>query len=153
MARLSDSQQLARPSRGALRAVLSLIGVVATFEGARGVVQGASQVVDGGRVSANVDSEYRFYAAWYHVLGLLLLSAARRPEAEARIIRACAGGFLLAACGRVLSMRAVGPPHRLQKVLMALEFVIPAVIVPWQAQVARELTTDGQDRSGSRGFE
>jgi hypothetical protein len=117
--------------------VLAMLGAVATFEGARGVLQGTNQVVASGPVSANVDSEFRFYSSWYHVLGLLLLTAARRPEAETRIIRACAGGFFLAACGRVLSIRTVGPPHRLQKGLMALEFAIPVIVLPWQSRVAR----------------
>jgi hypothetical protein len=116
--------------------LLTALGAVATFEGVRGVVQGARQVVAGGPVSSNVDSEYRFYSAWYAVFGLLLLGAARRPEHEARLVRAGAGGFLLAATGRVLSARTVGPPHRLQRALMAIEFVLPAVLVPWQARVA-----------------
>jgi len=124
-------------SRRALQAVLTVIGTVATVEGGRGVLQGASQVVDGGTVSANVDSEYRFYSSWYQVLGVLVLRAARRPESETTIVRACGAGFFVAACGRVLSMRSVGSPHLLQKGLLALEFAIPAVIVPWQAAVAR----------------
>ncbi len=123
--------------RRSLQAVLAVLGAVATVEGARGVVQGARQVVDGGPVSANVDSEYRFYSSWYHVLGLLLLDASRRPESETRLVRACAGGFLLAACGRALSIRSLGPPHRVQKILMALEFAVPVVVVPWQGRVAR----------------
>lgn len=90
-----------------------------------------------GPVSANVDSEYRFYSSWYHVLDVLLLVAARRPEADTRIVRACAGGFLLAACGRALSIRVAGRPHRFQTVLVALEFVISVVVVPWRERVAR----------------
>src|SRR5215207_5196764 len=84
---------MAPPSSGraGLVGLLTAIGAVATFEGARGVVQGTHQVVAGGPVSANVDSEYRFYSAWYAVLGVLLLGAARRPERETRLVRACAG--------------------------------------------------------------
>ena len=123
--------------RSGLQVLLATIGLVAAVEGARGVVHGARQVVRGGPVSANVDSEYRFYSAWYHVLGVLLLGAARRPEAETTVVRAAAGGFLLAAVGRVLSIRAAGPPHPLQKGLMVAEFAIPAVVVPWQAAVAQ----------------
>src|SRR5256885_16052843 len=87
--------------------------------------------------SANVDSEMRFFASWYAVLGVLVLRAARRPESEATIVRACAAGFLLAACGRVLSTRALGPPSPVFKVLMGLEFAVPAVIVPWQVAISR----------------
>ena len=123
--------------RAGLVALLTALGAVVTFEGLRGVVQGARQVVGGGPVSANIDSEYRFYSAWYAAFGLLLLGAARRPEHEARLVRAGAGGFLLAATGRALSSRTSGPPHPLQRALMAVEFVLSAVLVPWQARVAR----------------
>ena len=67
-------------SRKALQLVLSALGAVATAAGARGMVEGAAEVVDAGSYSSNVDSEYRFYAAWYHIAGLVLLRAARRPE-------------------------------------------------------------------------
>src|SRR5215216_3258990 len=73
--------------RAGLVGLLSALGVVATFEGVRGVVQGAGQVIAGGPVSANVDSEYRFYSAWFAVFGVLLLGAARRPEHETRLVR------------------------------------------------------------------
>jgi hypothetical protein len=124
-------------SRSGLVGLLGTLGVVATVEGTRGVVQGARQVVAGGPVSANVDSEYRFYSAWYAVLGVLLLRAAPRPEQEAAVVRAAAGGFLLAACGRLLSIRTAGPPHPLQRGLLGVELVLPAVLVPWQARVSR----------------
>ena len=125
------------PSRPGLVALLTALGAVATFEGARGVVSGARQVVAGGPVSANVDSEFRFYSAWYAVFGVLLLGAARRPEHEGRLVRTAAAGFLLAAGGRALSARSLGPPHPLQRLLMAAELVLPAVLVPWQARVAQ----------------
>ncbi len=124
-------------NRRGFQLALAGIGTVATAFGALGVVQGASGVLNGGTVSANVDSEMRFFSSWYAVLGILVLRAARRPESEATIVRACGAGFLLAAGGRILSMRALGPPSTLFKVLMGLEFAVPAVIVPWQAAIRR----------------
>ena len=126
-----------------LQVVLGAIGAVAVGAGANAVVRGAAEVREGGHVSANVDSEYRFYASWYPVFGVLLLRAARAPESEAVIVRAAAAGVLLAACSRVLSVLRLGPPHVLQRVLMGLEFVIPAVVVPWQASVSRASRAQG----------
>ncbi len=123
--------------RRGLQLALATLGTVATAFGALGVAQGGAGVLGGGKVSANVDSELRFFAAWYTVLGLLMLGAARRPESEATIVRAGGAGCFLAACGRLPSMRAVGSPSALFKVLMAIEFAIPVVIVPWQAAVRR----------------
>jgi hypothetical protein len=122
-------------SRRGLQATLAAIGAVATVAGTSGVVRGSAEIIGGGPVSARVDNEYRFYAAWYPVFGVLLLRAARQPEREALIVRAAATGFLIAAGGRVLSIRKLGQPNSLQKVLMALEFAIPAVIIPWQAKL------------------
>jgi hypothetical protein len=138
--------------RTGLVGLLTVLGGVATFEGVRGVVQGARQVVAGGPVSANVDSEYRFYSAWFAVFGALLLGAARRPEQETRLVRAAAGGCLLGAAGRVVSARTAGRPHPSQRLLMAIELVLPAVLVPWQARVAAagQPCTARVDRSKSR---
>lgn len=127
-------------SRRRLQALITGIGTVATVAGADGVVRGGASVLGGGSVSANVDSEYRFHAAWYAVLGVLLLRAARRPEQETAVIRAAGAGFLVAACSRVLSWASVGKPHWWFRFLLALEFVIPAVMIPWQHQIARETT-------------
>jgi hypothetical protein len=127
------------PGRRGLQTVLRLIGAVAAVEGARGVLQGTGQVIGGRSAPANVDSEFRFYASWYCVLGVLLLQAARRPEAATVTVRATGTGFLVAACGRVLSMRSRGRPHPSQRLLMAAEFTIPVVIVPWQTSVARRV--------------
>jgi predicted anti-sigma-YlaC factor YlaD len=122
--------------RSGLVALLTAIGAVATVEGVRGVVQGTRQVPGGGGAPATVDSEYRFYSAWYAVLGVLLLGAARRPEQEARLVRAGAGGFLTAAAGRLLSIRTAGPPSAPQRALLADELVLPPVLIGWQARVA-----------------
>jgi hypothetical protein len=102
-----------------------------------GVVQGGAGVLRGGKLSANVDSDLRFFTFWYAIFGLLMLRAARQPESEATIVHAGAAGCLLAASSRVLSMRTVGAPSTVFKILMGIEFAIPAVIVPWQAVVRR----------------
>ena len=127
-------------SRRRLQAVITGIGTVATVAGAVGVVGGGATVLEGGRVSANVDSEFRFHATWYAVLGVLMLRAAPHPEHETTVIRAAGAGFLVAAFGRVVSWGSAGKPHWLFRSLMALEFAIPAVIIPWQHRVARETT-------------
>jgi asparagine N-glycosylation enzyme membrane subunit Stt3 len=124
--------------RSGLRLVLATIGTVAATFGTLGVFTGGGGVLNAGSVSPNVDSEMRFFASWYAVLGYLLLRAVRQPESEATIVRACGAGFFLAACGRVLSMKRLGPPSTVFKVLTAIEFAIPAVIVPWHEAVRRQ---------------
>ncbi len=77
-------------SRRGLQLALTVIGAVAVVFGGLGVARGAAGVLEGGKVSANVDSELRFFASWYAVLGALLLRAARRPETDGAIVRAFA---------------------------------------------------------------
>ena len=120
--------------RRGLQFVLGALGLVATAAGVDTMVRGGRSVLHGGDVSANVDSELRFYATWYVVLGQLLLRAARRPESHPQIVRACGIGFFAAACTRVVSARAAGPPHVFFRVLTLLEFAA-AVVIPWHRRV------------------
>ena len=116
---------------------MTILGVVAAAMGAQGVLTGVAGVRNRGKASANVDSELRFFSAWYAVAGLAMLRAARRVEADGATVRVICVGWLLAATGRALSLMKVGKPDRLFRVLMGIELAIPAVIAPWQAAVAR----------------
>jgi hypothetical protein len=127
-------------SRRALQATLAILGVTAVTFGGLTVLTGAAGVLAGGPVSASVDSEMRFYAAWYLAAGVLLLRTVARVESEGPTIRTICAVLFLAACARVVSFVAVGAPHPVFVVLMAIEFAIPVVVVPWQAAVASQTT-------------
>ena len=117
--------------------LLKAIGGIATVAGARGVVVGAAEVPGRPSVSANVDSEYRFYAAWYLIFGLLLLRATRREPFDRALAHACAGGFAAAAAGRVVSAFRLGAPSRRQQTLLAVE----VFIVSWLTAALRRRVT------------
>ena len=110
--------------------------------GSLAVVFGASSVLGAGDVTADVDSEMRFYAVWYVVAGAFLLRAPRRIESEAWTIRLVAAGFFVAGCSRILSWVAVGRPYLSQLILMVIELMLPLIVIPWQASVARRATSD-----------
>jgi hypothetical protein len=116
---------------------LTIAGIVAAVFGMQGVLTGVGGVRNGGKATANVDSELRFFSAWYAVAGLAMLRAARKVESDDAAIRVICVGWFIAACGRVLSVMKVGKPDRLFRVLTAIEFTIPAVVAPWQTAVAR----------------
>lgn len=118
--------------------ILTLLGAVALAFGALSLLTGGASVPDGGNVSASVDSELRFYAAWYTAAGVLLLRAVRRVESEGTTIRTICAVFFIAGCARILSIIMAGVPHPVFLALMVAELVIPALVVPWQAAVARE---------------
>lgn len=123
--------------RQGLRLALSGLGVLACVAGAHDVVRGVPGVRHASAASpdASVDSELRFFAAWYAVAGVALLRAARAPERHGDVVRLTAGGSLLAAAGRALSHRTIGAPHPLYTRLMAAEVAIPAVLLAWQRAV------------------
>ena len=130
-----------RTSRG-LRILLTIVSVVMLVAGSLTVVLGASSVLGTDDVTAEVDSEMRFYAVWYVVAGAFLLRATRRIESETWTIRLIAAAFFIAGCSRILSWVAVGRPHLSQLILMVIELVLPLVVIPWQASVARRARAD-----------
>ncbi len=121
----------------ALALVLRALGVVATSAGARGVLRGPGEVSGLDHVPAAVDSEYRFYAAWYLVAGVAVLHVGKDPAAQRRAVRLVHLGLWTAAAGRVLSLRHRGLPGRGQLVLLGVEVALPLVLSPWQGRVGR----------------
>ena len=124
-------------TRRALQGLLRLFGVVAIFFGGLTVVLGSDSLLPPNSASVNVDSELRFFAAWYVVAGTLALRAATRVEKERFTVRLIAGGLFLAGVARVISLIDVGAPHPTQIGLMIVELVLPVGLVFLQAAVSR----------------
>ena len=116
----------------ALRAVLTAGGAVATAAGLHTVVTGARSVPGKQQANAAVESELRFYGAFYAAYGLALLNVAPRAEREPQAVRAIAGTLLLAGLARAGGWAAAGAPHPTQRVLLALELALPPAIVALQ---------------------
>ncbi len=123
--------------RRGLQIVLTLLGAVAITFGLLSAVLGASFDAGGADVAPTVDSEFRFYAAWYVVAGIFALRAVPRIETERFTILALSAGALLGGSARVLSMIQVGTPRPIQIALTIIELALPFILVPWQLAVAR----------------
>lgn len=130
-------------ARRGLQVVLAVLGTAAVVFGAQTVLTGGVLVPGGGRVTPSIDSELRFYAAWYVGAGILLLRAIPRVERESTTIRGISAIFFLAATARLLSILTVGRPHAVFVALMVTEFAIPVVLLPWQTAVARRAVDHG----------
>jgi hypothetical protein len=131
--------------RRTLQVVLSTMGIGMLSIGVAGLLFGIAPSVPGPQpVTASLDSEMRFYSAWYAVGGVFLLRAVPDVSAAAFTVRVIAAGFMMAGCARLLSWAVEGRPHQFQIFLLIVELVIPFVIVPWQAVVAR---AEGRDVS------
>lgn len=111
--------------------------------GGLSVLFGASLVPDEGTVTPDVDTEMRFFSVWYAAGGVALLSSMRRLESAGTTIRLIGAAFFVAGCARILSWIDVGSPHSLFLVLMVAELLLPLVIIPWHAAIARRSSSGG----------
>jgi hypothetical protein len=125
------------PTERGLQIVLIVLGLVALFFGGLAVVTGPGFLPGVDRVPVNLDSEFRFYSAWYAGAGALILRSARDLRAEARTIRLICAVLLVGAVGRAISIVAIGRPDTVFVVLMGIEFLIPAIVLPWLARATR----------------
>jgi hypothetical protein len=126
----------------AVRRSLAAIGAVAVVAGARGVLLGASEVQRPGTVTPDVDSEYRFYAAWYPIVGMALLQASRGRSLDGSVLSGASAGLFLAAAGRTLSLKRYGQPHWTQLTLLGAELVAPTALLWWSRRAPRRVVDD-----------
>ena len=123
--------------RRGLQVVVGLFGVVAVVSGLATILLGGDSVVGAPTPPPTIDSELRYYSAWYVVAGVLALRSVPLIESETTVIRILFGGLLLGGCARLLSLAAVGRPHSFFLILLGLELLTPVVVIPWQAALAR----------------
>ena len=136
-------------TRRGLQILLGLMGCVAAIAGTLSVLFGSSLQPDHSEVVPSVDNELRFFAVWYVFAGVALLRAVPKVEEARATVWAVGIAFFAAGCGRLLSWAVVGKPHVSQLVLMAIELVIPFVIIPWHSTISRGRTDDFSGPSSS----
>jgi hypothetical protein len=122
--------------RSALRAVFYLGGLIATTAGLHTVIAGAKSLPGQKRANPTVESELRFYAAFYVAYGVVALRVAPRAERETLTVRALAGALFFAGLARACGWLAIGKPHGVQRGLLVIELAAPPLITAWQARVA-----------------
>ena len=122
--------------RSGLRAVFRTGGVVATAAGLHTVIAGARSIARQGTANPSVESELRFYAAFYVAYGVVALHVAPRADRDTAAVRALAGALFLAGLARAGGWLAVGRPHGLQRGLLVIELAAPPLVVAWQGRVA-----------------
>jgi Domain of unknown function (DUF4345) len=125
---------------GGLRAVLQVLlvalGLVAFVAGLVTVLGGSGAMPGDSRASPNVESELRFYAAFWTGFGVLALYAARRLEQETTLLRGLALFLFLGGLARIPAWIASDRPDAPFLVLMGLELTLPFFIVWAQARIA-----------------
>ena len=124
-------------SRRTLQSLWALLGSVALIAGLAALLVGPELVPGVKDPSANLDSEWRFFATWYATAGAVLLATVQRVESSGTVIRVVTAAFFLAGLGRVLSMAVVGVPDAIFVALTVIELALGPILVPWQRAVER----------------
>lgn len=83
---------------------------------------------------ADIDSEMRFYAAFWFAYGAIVVATARGLDRHAARVLPLLGLFFAGGVGRLLSIAAYGWPHPLFVSLMTIELAAPPLLfVLWRA--------------------
>jgi hypothetical protein len=90
-----------------------------------------------------IESELRFYSAFYVAYGVVLLRTARRTQLDPAAVRALAGALFLAGLGRAGAWLTAGKPHPLQQALLAIELAGPPLVVAEHARLLRTARAAG----------
>lgn len=122
-----------------LRGVLTLIGFVAILTGIFVVLTGSSGQVDGTQAAPSVESELRFFAAFWIAYGAAALYVAPRAAREIHAVRALAAFLFLGGVARGIAWIADGRPHALFIVLLAFELLLPPLTLFLQRSIHEDL--------------
>jgi len=83
----------------------------------------------GGGFSVTGESEIRFFSAFWIAYGVLLLMVAQKFEARSSWVPGLAAVFFAGGVGRFLAWQSVGAPHPVFLLLMAIELILPVVMI------------------------
>lgn len=134
-----------------LRAFQSSLLLLALFVVGAGAVDalfGTAPLPGDTSVSPEVDSNYRFFSAVFLSVGLLLLWVAPDPLERTRglALRWASGAVFLGGLARILSLLLAGAPAPLLFFLLAMELLVPPVLVLWHRALTRAPAADAQER-------
>ena len=112
-----------------LRRSLYLGGIVATSAGLHTLLAGGRSVPPWRPAGPMIESELRFYSAFYVAYGQLLLRTARDEDLDPEALRPLAAALFLGGLGRAAAWLKVGQPHPFQRVLLAVELALPPLMM------------------------
>jgi DMSO/TMAO reductase YedYZ heme-binding membrane subunit len=112
-----------------VRRLVGLFGVVALATGLWVFFGGAEAGTGAGPVNANVDTEYRFFAAFWIAAGACALYLAVKDRITRTALALITGTLFLGGVGRILSWVDEGRPDTTFVVLMAIELAAPLLLL------------------------
>jgi hypothetical protein len=118
-----------------LRAALYVGGLIATAAGGHTAIAGARSLPGEDLATPALESELRYYAAFYAAFGLATLRVASRAEPAPGAVRALAAVLFGGGVARAGGWIAAGRPHALQRALLAVELAAPPALLAWQRRI------------------
>ena len=119
----------------ALRSMLYAGGAVATAAGLHSMLAGARSIPGRPVAGPEVDSEIRYYGAFYCAFGLAALRVAPSAERRPAAVRTLAGVVLAGGLARAGGWAASGRPHPGQVALLGVELTAPAAVLAAQSRL------------------
>jgi hypothetical protein len=121
----------------AFQAVLVVLGLFVAGTGLLEVVLGPTVLLPGSpRPEPTLDSNYRFFSAMWLAIGMAMLSVVPRVREATAVLRFVSAAVFVGGLARIVSWLAVGQPHAMMLVLLAIELTVPPVLVLWQRRLA-----------------
>lgn len=117
------------------RIITILLGLVPIFLGVTGVIFGAAEHSGGNDVAAALDNQYRYLAAVYIAVGLMILWSAGDIKGRALLLRFAMLGWFLGGLARIMSWMTVGEPASWQVNALYVELILPPLVIWWQGRV------------------
>lgn len=124
-------------STRALRGLLYLGGAVATGAGADTAIRGARSLPGKPGSNPAIESELRYYGAFYAAFGIHALRLAARAERDPAGVRAVAAVVFAGGVARARGWLREGAPNAGQIALLAIELSAPPVVAALQARAGR----------------
>ena len=109
--------------------LLRLLALIPITAGLASVLLGSAVVPGAGDPGASVESELRFYGAWWVGAGVFLWWLAPQVGRRRRELRVFAGLLALGATGRLIGLAVDGEPHWQFLALMGIEYAVSAALL------------------------
>lgn len=122
--------------RRLLQITIALACLVPIVAGLDGVLRGAA-MVSPGKVTADLDSHFRYLSGIFLILGLAFASTIAAIERQAARFRLLGVMVVAGGLGRALAWVATGAPLLVHQLALVMELGVVPLLMLWQARIAR----------------
>lgn len=119
----------------ALRLLVAVFGAICALIALAHIAMGTRTIPGQPFINATLDSQDRFYAAFFLAFGVALVWCSRDLVARGAVFRALLVPFFVGGLARVLSAALVGLPDPMFVALTVIELVLPPLLWWWWQRV------------------